>query len=280
MTNHTNSQHADETGDPRRLRLHLGEEAHAGARIKVIGVGGGGSNAVNRMVAHRARRRRVHRREHRPPGAAGQRGAHQGADWVEADQGARRRRRPERGPFGGARGHRPAHSSARRRRHDLRDDRPGRRDGHGRGAGHREPGERARRPDGGRRHQAVPLRRPQAPGAGRARARAAARLRGHDHHDPERAPADDHRPVDAPHRRVLDGRRRAPAGNPGHLRPDSRARAHQPRLRGRQDDHVRDGVRDDGHRRRGGRRTARSRRRAARSPVRCSRARRSTAPAA
>ena len=33
------------------LRLQLGEvEEHAGARIKVIGVGGGGSNAVNRMV--------------------------------------------------------------------------------------------------------------------------------------------------------------------------------------------------------------------------------------
>src|SRR5882757_3562784 len=32
------------------LRLQIDEEAHAGARIKVIGVGGGGSNAVNRMV--------------------------------------------------------------------------------------------------------------------------------------------------------------------------------------------------------------------------------------
>ncbi len=32
------------------LRLRLAEEAEAGARIKVIGVGGGGSNAVNRMV--------------------------------------------------------------------------------------------------------------------------------------------------------------------------------------------------------------------------------------
>jgi cell division protein FtsZ len=31
-------------------RLRLAEEAQAGARIKVIGVGGGGSNAVNRMV--------------------------------------------------------------------------------------------------------------------------------------------------------------------------------------------------------------------------------------
>jgi cell division protein FtsZ len=34
----------------RDLRLKLEEEATAGARIKVIGVGGGGSNAVNRMV--------------------------------------------------------------------------------------------------------------------------------------------------------------------------------------------------------------------------------------
>ena len=33
-----------------RLRLRLEEEGHTGARIKVIGVGGGGSNAVNRMV--------------------------------------------------------------------------------------------------------------------------------------------------------------------------------------------------------------------------------------
>ena len=40
----------DESKDPKRLRLRLDEEGSAGARIKVIGVGGGGSNAVNRMV--------------------------------------------------------------------------------------------------------------------------------------------------------------------------------------------------------------------------------------
>src|SRR6266446_1529096 len=34
----------------KHLRLRLEEEGTAGARIKVIGVGGGGSNAVNRMV--------------------------------------------------------------------------------------------------------------------------------------------------------------------------------------------------------------------------------------
>lgn len=38
-----------ETG-PSRLRLTLEDEFRAGARIKVIGVGGGGGNAVNRMV--------------------------------------------------------------------------------------------------------------------------------------------------------------------------------------------------------------------------------------
>jgi len=42
-----NAMTADE---PATLRLKLAEEGRTGARIKVIGVGGGGSNAVNRMV--------------------------------------------------------------------------------------------------------------------------------------------------------------------------------------------------------------------------------------
>src|ERR671935_614391 len=40
----------DKTSESKRLRLRLDEEGTTGARIKVIGVGGGGSNAVNRMV--------------------------------------------------------------------------------------------------------------------------------------------------------------------------------------------------------------------------------------
>jgi cell division protein FtsZ len=40
----------DGTVDAKRLRLRLDEQATAGARIKVVGIGGGGSNAVNRMV--------------------------------------------------------------------------------------------------------------------------------------------------------------------------------------------------------------------------------------
>src|SRR5215468_6968563 len=42
--------HDDDLTDSKRLRLRLEEEGNTGARIKVIGVGGGGSNAVNRMV--------------------------------------------------------------------------------------------------------------------------------------------------------------------------------------------------------------------------------------
>src|SRR6266568_7342185 len=39
------SEHSDD------LRIHYQEDAPRGARIKVIGVGGGGGNAVNRMIA-------------------------------------------------------------------------------------------------------------------------------------------------------------------------------------------------------------------------------------
>jgi cell division protein FtsZ len=42
---------ADSGREPRSLRLRLDEEDRAGARIKVVGVGGGGGNAVSRMVA-------------------------------------------------------------------------------------------------------------------------------------------------------------------------------------------------------------------------------------
>src|SRR3989441_1564908 len=41
---------ADDSRESKRLRLRLEEEGSTGARIKVIGIGGGGSNAVNRMV--------------------------------------------------------------------------------------------------------------------------------------------------------------------------------------------------------------------------------------
>src|SRR5450432_4931929 len=41
----------DVPNDSNDLRIHYHDEAPRGARIKVIGVGGGGNNAVNRMIA-------------------------------------------------------------------------------------------------------------------------------------------------------------------------------------------------------------------------------------
>jgi cell division protein FtsZ len=41
---------ADDDHDARTLRLRLAEEPYTGARIKVVGIGGGGGNAVNRMI--------------------------------------------------------------------------------------------------------------------------------------------------------------------------------------------------------------------------------------
>jgi len=44
------------------------------AAIKVIGIGGGGSNAVNRMIAEGFERRRVYRCQHGCSGSAAFRG--------------------------------------------------------------------------------------------------------------------------------------------------------------------------------------------------------------
>jgi cell division protein FtsZ len=41
----------DERADDGKLKVRLEEEEQLTARIKVIGVGGGGGNAVNRMIA-------------------------------------------------------------------------------------------------------------------------------------------------------------------------------------------------------------------------------------
>ena len=168
----------------------------------------------------------------------------------QSDERARRRRRPQRRPVRGARRHRAHHSSARRRRHGVRDHRAWRRHGHRRGAGHRQPGERARCADDRGRHQAVQVRRQEAAAASGAGARSAARLRRLHHHDPQRAPARDYRPHDVVDRGVRHRGRSAASGDSGHFGSDPRARPHQPRLLRRQDDHVGHGPGDDGNRRR------------------------------
>ena len=62
------------------LKYEIEDEVRNGTRIKVIGVGGGGCNAVARMVAGGPGRRGVLRHEHRPAGAFGLPGAQQAAD--------------------------------------------------------------------------------------------------------------------------------------------------------------------------------------------------------
>jgi hypothetical protein len=146
-------------------------------------------------------------------------GAGQDPDRREADQGARRGRRSERRPAGGARGHRQDHPGARGRRHGVRHHRPRRRHRHRRRAGHRQPGQRARRADHRRRHQAVQVRGQEAPTQAE---RGLEALR--DCVDTSsRSPTSGccRSSTAARHaRRLHDRRRRAAAGDSGHLGPD------------------------------------------------------------
>ena len=120
--------------------------------------------------------------------------------------------------------------------------------GTGRRAGHRQPRQSAGRAHRRGRHQALQVRGPQ---ARRCRPKPAcassAETRRHDDHDSQRAPARDRRQGDEHVRGVRDGRRRAAAGDSGDLGSHPRARAHQPRLRRRQDDHVAHGPGHHGH---------------------------------
>ena len=168
---------------------------------------------------------------------------------------------PERRPRGRARGHRQDSRGADRRRHGVRHDGPRRRHRHRRRAGHRQPRQSDRRADGRGRHQAVQVRGPQARDC-----RPSAACRSW----PTRVDT----MITIPNERLLttvdestsmsdgvrDRRRRAAAGDSGHLGSDPRARPHQPRLRRREDDHVAHGHGDHGHRHRH-RRGPRARRR-------------------
>ena len=158
-----------------RLRMIelVGNEG-AGACIKVIGIGGGGGNAVNTMIASGLRGVEFVVGQHRRAGAGQQPGA--GQDPARRE-GARRRRqaggRPRR--HRGARGAHPR--AARRRRHGVHHRRHGRRHRHRRRAGGRPHRPRARRADGRRGHQAVRLRGQAAHAPGRGGHRASSRTR-------------------------------------------------------------------------------------------------------
>ena len=86
--------------------LEFDDEAQGPGRpiIKVIGVGGGGGNAVNTMIEAGLEGVEFIVRQHRLPGARGQPGAAQDPARQQPDQGPRRRRQPGDRPRGRARG--------------------------------------------------------------------------------------------------------------------------------------------------------------------------------
>ena len=249
------------------------------ALIRVIGVGGGGSNAVNRMIraemmgvefialntdaqallqSDAPHKIRIGDKITRGLGAGG-------------DVGHR--------PEGGRRGRREDRGRAARFGHGLHHGRTGRRHWLWRRSDRGRDRQGPRRADHRRRHQAVRLRGRPPQARGRARRRGAQGQGGHAHHDPQR-PAARRRPEEHLHGRGVPLRgRRAPPGRPGHQRHHHRAGSHQPGLRGRPDDHEGRRLGPDGHRPGDAATTAPSMLRARRSPARCSRST-STAPRA
>ena len=67
------------------------EQSKQAAKIRVVGVGGAGCNAINTMIAANLDRVRLHRRQHRHPGAGQQPGGDEDPDRRDPHQGARRR---------------------------------------------------------------------------------------------------------------------------------------------------------------------------------------------
>ena len=195
------------------------------ALIRVIGVGGGGSNAVNRMI--RAEMMGV---EFIAVNTDAQALLQSDAphkirigDKITRGLGRRRRRRPS----ASAPPRRTRRRSRRRSRTRTWSSSPPA------WAAAPAPAPRRSSPrsrkatgraDHRRRHQAVQLRGRPAPARRREGGRGAARQGRHADHDPQR-PAQGRRPEEHLHRRCLPRRRRRAApGRPGHQRPDHRAR--------------------------------------------------------
>ena len=160
------------------------------AVIKVIGVGGGGGNAVSHMVIERHRRRGFHLRQHRCAGAEGLEDQDLAADRRQHHQGTRRGRRSGDRPPGRDGGSRSHHRADRGLRHAVHHRRHGRRHRHRRGAGGGADCARARHPHRRGGHQAVPDGRQQALDGGRPRHRGADQERRFADHDPESEAAD------------------------------------------------------------------------------------------
>ena len=157
-------------------------------RITVIGVGGAGGNAVNNMI-----RSNLEGVEFVVANTDAQALAQSICDrriqlGLNITQGLGAGARPDVGRAAAEEALGDHRLGTARRQHGVHHRRHGRRHRHGRGAGHRPRGARARHPDRRRGDQAVPLRghAPHAPG--RERHHGAAAIRRHADHHPEPEP--------------------------------------------------------------------------------------------
>ncbi len=184
------------------VRRSVSEPEHA-ATIKVVGVGGGGCNAVNRMIAAGLSGVdffAVNSDVQALRGTLTENRVHIGG---RSDARLGSRREPDARPRSGRGVARRSVADPRRRRSRLSHRRHGRRHGHRRCAGHRRARARVRRADDRRRDQAVRLRGQEAHADRRERHRRA-RVEGrHAHHDSERAHPAGHREEDAAQRGLL-----------------------------------------------------------------------------
>ena len=218
------------------------------AVIKVVGVGGGGVNAVNRMID--AGLKGV---EFIAVNTDAQALLMSDAD-VKLDIGRDLTRGlgagsdPDVGPAGRRGTPRRDRRGAEGRRHGLHHRRQGRWHRHRRRAGDRRDGQEHRSAHHRRGHPAVRVRGPSPVGAGRAGHPRAEGEGRHAHRHPERPASHRVEREDVGAQRVQDGRRSPAAGRAGHHRPHHDARPHQHRLRRREDDHDERRLGADGHR--------------------------------
>ncbi len=246
-------------------------------QLRVVGVGGGGVNAVNRMIEAEVggvefialnTDAQSLQQSRRARDAPDRRGHH-----ARAGLGLRSRTWPL-GRDGGLRPHQvPAQGLG----HGLHHRGRGRRHGHRRGAGRGPRGARARRADRRHHHQAVRLRGHAPPAGRRGRHQGAVRRGRHADRRAQQPAAVGAGQADVDGRGLPRRRRRAAPGRPGHLGPDHAPGPDQPRLRRRAHDHGRRRQRAARHRHGLGREARGRRGRARRRPRRCWR-RRSRAP--
>ncbi len=262
-----------------RLKFHLVED-QLGAKIKVIGLGGGGGNAVNRMIEHGIQGVEFIAVNTDVQALNGNRATTKIQIGTQLTKGLGSGGRPETGQAGGHGGHRAPARDPPGRRHGLPDA----------GLG------------GGTGTGATPIIANLAAELdilviaivtlpfgfeGRVRAKQAQQGleelkigRGHGHRHPQRAAPPDGQPGHLDPGRLPAGRRHPAPGRPGHLGPHHQARPDQPGLRRRQVGHEGHGHGLHGHRPRLGREPGRRGRREGHLVARSSSTRPSRAPTA